>query len=249
MTTKRIMGAFVLLAAFAALAASVAWAVGRSDDDGWGMMRFGPGMMGYVATDQGEPVRDLGAAKRQAERFAERLDLRVGEVMRFENGYYAELEEEDGRGATEVLVNPRTGAVWLEYGPAMMWNTRYGMMAGSGIAGAGGMMDGGMMGGGMMGSGMMDGGGMMGGGFADPTWPALDTGQASIDAPEAERIAQRWLDRSESGLRAGEAEEFPGYFTLHTLRGGRVAGMLSVNAFTGAVWYHWWHGAFVGMTE
>jgi len=26
-------------------------------------------------------------------------------------------------------------------------------------------------------------------------------------------------------------------------------GMLSVNASTGTVWYHWWHGRFVRMAE
>jgi len=30
---------------------------------------------------------------------------------------------------------------------------------------------------------------------------------------------------------------------------GEVAGMLSVNAATGAVWSHWWHGRFVSMLE
>jgi len=244
MTTKRIMGAFVLLAAFAALAASVAWAVGRSDDDGWGMMRFGPGMMGYVATDQGEPVRDLGAAKRQAERFAERLDLRVGEVMRFENGYYAELEEEDGRGATEVLVNPRTGAVWLEYGPAMMWNTRYGMMSDFRLHGGSGMMGGGMMGGGMMGGAMTDGAGMMGGAGTPLAREAQD---GEVTAAEAQAIAQRFVEAQDPALTVDEAEPFPGYYTLHTLRNGKVTGMLSVHATTGAVWYHWWHGRFVSM--
>ena len=39
----------------------------------------------------------------------------------------------------------------------------------------------------------------------------------------------------------------PGYFTLETLRGGRISGMISVNASSGAVWYHWWHGRFVAM--
>lgn len=251
MTTKRLTAVIVLVAAIAALGASVAWAVAQSNDDdpGWGMMRFGPGMMGYASNGGGEPVRGLADAKRQAERFADRLDLRVGEVMQFTNGYYAELVESDGRLATEVLVNPGTGAVWLEYGPAMMWNTRYGMMAGSGFSEAGGMMGGaGMMGGMMGGSGGM--GGMMGGDFADPTWPAVpDTdATATISPGQAERIGQRWLDRTRSALRAGEAEEFPGYYTLHTLQNGRVAGMLSVNAFTGAVWYHWWHGRFVTMT-
>ena len=32
------------------------------------------------------------------------------------------------------------------------------------------------------------------------------------------------------------------------MRDGAVAGMLSVNAVTGAPWYHWWHGRFVAMS-
>jgi hypothetical protein len=49
--------------------------------------------------------------------------------MRFSNGYYAELLDSDGKGATEVLIDPASGTVQLEFGPAMMWNTAYGMMA------------------------------------------------------------------------------------------------------------------------
>jgi hypothetical protein len=191
-------------------------------------------MMGY-ATDTGDPVTDLDEARERAQKFADRLDLRVGEVMQFERNFYAELLERDGERATEVLVNPTTGAVWLEYGPAMMWNARYGMMVnarwqrGSGMMGGRGMMDGAMMGQG-----------------SSAGVPA-EEGDGSVSAGEAVRIANRWLAREEPGTRAGEAEAFPGYFTLHVLRAENVTGMLSVNASTGAVWFHWWHGAFVGM--
>jgi hypothetical protein len=191
-------------------------------------------MMGYSTAGSGEPVRDLPGAKRQAERFAERLDLRVGEVMRFDNHYYAELTDEDGRAATEVLVDPGTGTVMLEPGPAMMWNTRYGMMSGMGM----------MVGPG----GMMGAGGMMG----DPSWtPAQARGASAgeVTAAEARTIAERWLRDAEAGLSAGEPESFPGYFTLHAMRSGRVDGMLSVNASTGSVWYHSWHGRFIEMSE
>ncbi len=191
------------------------------------MSRSGPGMMGYSSSRGGEPVRDLAGAKRQAQRFAERLDLRVGEVMQFENNYYVELVEPGGELGTEVLVDPTTGAVSIEYGPAMMWNTRYGMMGGSG---AGAMMSGDFRG--------------------DPTWtPSPVTAQPSVSAQEAEAIAARWLAREQGTLRAGKADAFPGYYTIHTLEGDQVAGMLSVNAYTGAVWYHWWHGPFLSMME
>ena len=251
----------VLLAALAALAVSVGWAATRDGDDGWTMMRYGAaGMMGYAA-DGGERVRGLAEAKLQAQRFADRLDLEVGEVMRFTNQYYAELEERDGTPATEVLIEPQNGAVYLEYGPAMMWNTRYGMMSDFRLRSSDGMMGGtmgdgftgGMMGGGsnggMMGGGMMDSsGGMMGSGDADPTWtPGVTTGDVS--ATKARALATRWLERQNRNLTAGEPEAFPAYYTLHVLRDGRIAGMLSVNAATGAVWSHWWHGRFVSMLE
>jgi len=91
----------------------------------------------------------------------------------------------------------------------------------------------------------------MGGGSArDSTWaPSPATAKPSVSAPEAEAIAARWLARQQGTLRPGRADAFPGYYTIHALDGDRVAGMLSVNAYTGAVWYHWWHGSFRSMIE
>lgn len=263
----------VLIAAVTTLVASVGWAIARADDGrgGWMMSRYGSGMMGYSSSDASEPVRDLAGAKLQAQRFADELGLRVGEVMRFTNNYYAELHEKNGRLATEVLVEPASGAVYLEYGPAMMWNTRYGMMSDYRIRGSNEMMGGGMMGSGMMGGsgggmmgnemmagsrgGMMDNGmmggsgsGMMGGGYADPTWTPGAT-ETEVSPARAHQIAQRWLAGKGSDLAAGESDAFPGYYTLHVLRDGKVAGMLSVNAATGALWSHWWHGRFISMLE
>lgn len=191
---------------------------------GVGPSMMEPGTMGYPGYRSGRPVRTLAEAKQAAERFGEPLGLRVGETIEFENNFYAELVEPDGERATEVLVDPPTGNVWLEHGPAMMWNTRYGMMGG--FAGPGGMTD------------------MMGGGYGSAPW--LSGGrQAAISGREAGEIANRWLRAAGKDLRAGEAERFPGYYTLDVLGDDRMAGMLSVNAFSGAVWYHWWHGRFV----
>jgi hypothetical protein len=44
-----------------------------------------------------------------------------------------------------------------------------------------------------------------------------------------------------------EADAFYGYYTLHVLTDGKMTGVLSVNGYTGQVWYHTWHGAFVDM--
>ena len=260
---KKILPALVLVVAVAAVAATVAWAVTGTGDSGRPATGLEQGMMGYGVEGTGGPVRSLADAERQAQGFADRLDLRVGEVIQFANNFYAELLQDDGTGATEVLVDPANGAVWIEYGPAMMWNTRYGMAGGAcagmmdGASGgmmdgaSGGMMDGGGWGGMMDGGsgGMMDdasggsmmGGGMMGGALSET--PAPD--QASVTAEEAEQIAGTWLGAQGEGFRAAKAEGFPGYYTMEVLRDGKVSGMLSVNAFTGAVWYHSWHGRFV----
>jgi len=139
--------------------------------------------------------------------------------MQFTRNFYVELVDAAGRGATEVLVDPDDGAAGVEYGPAMMWNTRYGMPGGLGRTRVGSM-------------------------FGGPGWFGGDR----IDADEARRIADEWLGNRD-GLTAGPAEEFPGYYTLHSLRDGEVVGMLSVHETTGRVWYHGWHGRFIAMLE
>ena len=74
----------------------------------------------------------------------------------------------------------------------------------------------------------------------------LGSGKA-VSAAEAISIAERYPTQARSGEQAEpEAQTFPGYFTLDTTRDGKVVGMLSVNASTGAVWYHDWQGRFRG---
>jgi len=85
--------------------------------------------------------------------------------------------------------------------------------------------------------------GMMGNRFSKPT------ATMSVSAEQAENIAQQYLDSTLPGLTADEAETFYGYYTLHTLKDGKIVGMLSVNGYNGAVWYHTWHGPFIGMKE
>jgi hypothetical protein len=183
---------------------------------------YGPGLMGpgmslgaagtwqgggrYGLPGDGQAVTTMDAAKARAQAFAEQLGggLKAGEVMQFSNGYYGELLTADGKGATEVLIDPGLGAVSIEYGPAMMWNARYGMHSGGDVT-------------------------------------------APVSADQAVKDAQAWLDAQRTGLTAGEATAFPGYYTLHTLKAGKIVGMMSVNAVTGAPWYHTWHGSFIAM--
>ncbi|AEY94072.1 hypothetical protein SHJG_8808 [Streptomyces hygroscopicus subsp. jinggangensis 5008] len=179
---------------------------------GSGMMgndcSWGPGMMGghYWQRGDGTPVKTLDQARRHADAFAHRLGLRVGEVMQFSKNFYAELETPSGKLATEILVDPADGDTGIEYGPAMMWNTDYGMH------------------------------------------PRGQTG-TRLSPDEAQRRAQRWLRDRGSDLTADKPDAFPGYYTLHTMRSGKINGMLSVNASTGAVWYHTWHGTYVATSE
>jgi hypothetical protein len=283
--TRRHTAILLVVGALALLGASLAWATTRTPSTGH-HYGYGPGMMGYgYTTQKASPVSGIADARARAQTYADKLGLRTGEVLRFQRNYYVQLVDTSGTPATEVLVDPATGAVGLEFGPAMMWNTRYGMMSGrlgaqmmsaeamrqmmgryggdySGMMGRGsaGMMNGngaGMMGGttpvpgthaqhhnGQTPGGMMGGGsgGMMGG----TTTPAAPSTSGNVSLARAHELTQTWLDRNEPGLKAEPGgDAFPGYFTLETLRDGRIAGMISVNASSGAVWPHWWHGNFV----
>ncbi|MFE2320333.1 hypothetical protein ACFXC8_46125 [Streptomyces sp. NPDC059441] len=173
----------------------------------WGPGMMGNGMMGnWWLPGTGARVQTLDQARQRATAFADRLGLRVGEVMQFSRNFYAELKTSGGHLATEVLVNPADGAVQIEYGPAMMWNTDYGMHYGS-------------------------------------------RSQARISAAQARSIAQQWLRANGNTLTAGDPEPYPGYYTLHTMREGKISGMLSVNASTGQVWYHTWHGTYIATSQ
>jgi hypothetical protein len=56
-------------------------------------------------------------------------DLKLSEVIEFDNNFYAGVKEQStGTYAFELLVNKYTGAVFPEMGPNMMWNTKYGHM-------------------------------------------------------------------------------------------------------------------------
>jgi hypothetical protein len=179
---------------------------------GGGSGSWGPGMMssGYMGNwwlaGNGTRVQTLAQARQRATAFADRLGLKVGEIMQFSRNFYAELQTTDGHGATEVLVNPTDGAVQIEYGPAMMWNTDYGMPYGT-------------------------------------------SSQTRISAGQAKNIALKWLRARDTTLTSGDPESYPGYYTLHTLRDGKITGMLSVNSSTGQVWDHTWHGTYIATSR
>jgi len=103
---------------------------------GQGASMMGGSMMGSTGSmgmtwlpGNGVAVSGIPAARTRATTAAAPAGLRPGEVMWFDNGFYVELKDSAGLPATEVIVDPRTGAVSTEPGPAMMWNTRFGMHA------------------------------------------------------------------------------------------------------------------------
>ncbi|MBI2831034.1 MAG: hypothetical protein HYX79_02120 [Chloroflexi bacterium] len=75
------------------------------------------------------------------------------------------------------------------------------------------------------------------------------TAKMPVSSEQAKAIAQQYLDTNIPGLTVAEADTFYGYYTLHTLKSGELEGMLSVNGYTGAIWYHDWHGSFIGMKD
>lgn len=86
--------------------------------------------------------------------------------------------------------------------------------------------------------------GMMGG------WGGWQAGPISVTSDQALDFAQEWLDQYLPGTSVAEkADTFYGYYTIHVFKDGQVYGMLSVNGYTGEVWYHTWHGDFIGMKE
>lgn len=206
-----------------------------------GMMGSGPytsGMMGNFGSVENVAPLSLEAAGTAVTHYLTTLNndkLSLGEIMIFDNQAYAQImDNETGLGAFEVLVDPTTGNVFPEPGPNMMWNTEYGMMAGNSMVGSGMMVNGQ--------SGSMMGNNMMGNfGYAPDA-------EINITAEEAVNKAQEYLDAYLPGKTADEtADQFPGYYTLHVLEDGGTIGMLSVNAYTGQVFLHQWHGNFIEM--
>lgn len=146
--------------------------------------------------------------------------LSIVEIMEFSNNFYAIVaEDEVGWGAFELIVDPYSGVVAPEPGPNMMWNLKYGMH-------------------GRVQSLMNQ-------------WSITLPNEMPITSDEALKIAYEYLSRIYPG-REIEVEEptiFYGYYTLDYNLDGVLHGMLSVNGFTGSVWYHSWHGDFIQEIE
>jgi hypothetical protein len=219
----------------------------------------GPSMMGgYGNNNANLTPLTVDQAKAVAEKYLANLnnsDLQIAEVMIFDNNAYVVVKETStGIGAFELLVDPISQVAYPEHGPNMMWNLKYSGLnhqnmtlapgASAGVGGNGyGMM-------GMMGGGMMNGyGGNMMGNW-NSTTPLDVSAEMTVTSERAIEYAQKYLDANISGATAAvDPIQFYGYYTLDFEKDGKVAGMLSVNGYSGQVFLHTWHGTFVEETE
>lgn len=153
-------------------------------------------------------------------------NLEISDIFVYKDtDYYVSVEEKDtGKGAMELLVNPYTGQVYPEYGPSMMWNEKYGVQGGYGMMGRGGWN--------------------MMGGTSRNNYNNNTTSSKQFSSDQAVKIADQYVkdNLGKDFSVSGDGREFYGYYTFHINKGGSIAGMMSVNYYTGAVWYHDWHG-------
>jgi hypothetical protein len=71
------------------------------------------------------------------------------------------------------------------------------------------------------------------------------TGPMSVTHDQAKTLAQEYLDTNYPGTFAGDVDTYYGYYNVDVLQNGNTFGMLSVNGYTGQVWYHTWHGPYI----
>jgi hypothetical protein len=200
---------------------------------------YGPGGMmgGYGYNNANLTPLSVDQAKAAAEKYLANLDnsdLQIAEVMIFEdNAYVVVKEASSGNGAFELLVDPASQIAYPEHGPNMMWNLEYGGLNHQYMMGNGG--------------GMM---GMMGGYGWDSTTPTDVSAEMTVTPEQAIEYAQKYLDTNISGATAAtDPIKFYGYYTLDFEKDGQVAGMLSVNGYSGQVFLHTWHGTFIEESE
>jgi hypothetical protein len=212
---------------------------------GWGP-GFGPRMTAQTGAATVTADQATSRARQYLGQYAN-PDLALAELIEFPTVFYLVVQERSsGKAAFALLVNRVTGNVHHEMGPPMMWNTKYGRMAGgpdhpmrmSGPGGGPGPMH--------------ERGAMMGPGagprpqvpVAQPA-PGAPARVAPMDEVRARTTVQAWVSQAFPGASIGKVIEFPGFFTYRLVRDGRPLALVSLSAFGGPVWYAWHYGAIV----
>jgi hypothetical protein len=179
-------------------------------------------------TTYGTNPLDINQSLTNAQNYVANLnnpDLAVKQVEEHTDNFYVQvIEKSTGNGAFELVVDKYTSTVYPEMGPNIMWNTKY-------TTQTNGMMNGGMMGGV---NGMMSG-----------LSAIVPTTSMPVTVEQAKTDAKQYLNPNYPATTVGEGTTFYGYYTFEANSNGTGYGMLSVNGYTGQVWYHTWHGNFV----
>jgi hypothetical protein len=164
-------------------------------------------------------------------------NLAIKEIMEFQyNFYIIYYEKNTGIGAFEMII-------WKQTPPP-------GIVGGMG-------MGGGVMGGRFVPSAIMPepGPNMMWNTKYSPMRNGLmgylnqTSSTMAISMDKAQQLAQAYLDANVQGAKTEMATQFYGYYTFDFTVSGKITGMLSVNGYSGQVWYHSWHGAFIQEVE
>jgi hypothetical protein len=201
---------------------------GQGNGQGYSQGRMGGGMMGgtgiggTMMSTYAPSARPISQdeARRRAQGFVGRYgaQVKIRDFMVFAENYYAQVVDAmTGAGIAEVLVDRYTGIVQPEPGPDMLWNTRFGMQGGQ------------------------SGNTMMGGNLGRP----IPSAPVRYTQAAAQKLADTFVAGYLPGGKVLEGLSFPGYYTFDYGRKA-IEGMLSVNAFTGEVWVHGWHGVYLG---
>jgi len=185
---------------------------------------YGPGgmMSGWAQTNPNGPTITLDVAQKNAQAYIDQTgnsDLRLDEVMEFQSNFYA-IVKEKSTGLGAFEVLINKWTGAVTPEPGP--NMMWNTKYGT------------------MGQNSWMGQGM---GYTAPTGPM------TVTADQAKQTAQTWLDQNQPGSITEAPDQFYGYYTVHTLKDGKVSGMLSVNGYTGQVWYHTWHGAFIQLKD
>jgi hypothetical protein len=90
--------------------------------------------------------------------------------------------------------------------------------------------------------------GMMSGGMMG-WFTGTQTGPMTVTVEQAKTNAQQFLSANYPGTTVGDVDTFYGYYHIDVLQGINTYGMLSVNGYTGQVWYHTWHGVYIQTVE
>jgi hypothetical protein len=73
----------------------------------------------------------------------------------------------------------------------------------------------------------------------------VQAGSSGYDLAGAKKLAEDFLTGYLPGAQIQESHEMPGYYTFDFGR-NETESMLSLNAYSGQIWVHTWHGSYIG---